>query len=44
MTPLLLQITVWEVGHETGRPCTFRGPGNELETCVLQETDPYDHT
>ena len=42
MRPLLLQITVWEVkgalkfkGHETGRPCTIRGPGNELETCVL---------
>ena len=31
-------------GHETGRPCTIRGPGNELETCVLRETDPYNHT
>ena len=31
-------------GHETGRPCTIRGPGNELETFVLLETDPYDHT
>ena len=49
MRPLLLQITVWEVEealkeHETGRPCTIRGPGNELEMCVLRETDPYDHT
>ena len=45
MRQLLLQITVWEVkGHETGRPCTIRGPGNELEKCVLRETDPYDHT
>ena len=35
MRPLLLQITVREVkGNETGRPCTNRGPGNELETCV----------
>ena len=31
-------------GHETGRPCTIRGPENELETCVLRETDPYEHT
>ena len=22
-------------GHETGGPCTIRGPGNELETCVF---------
>ena len=49
MRPSLLQITVWEVkralkGHETGRPCTIRGPGNELEKCVLRETDPYDRT
>ena len=48
MRPLLLQITVWEVkgalkGHETGRLCTIRGPGNELKKCVLRETDPYDH-
>ena len=48
MRPLLLQITVWEVkgalkGHETGRPCTIRGPGNELEKCVLRETDPSIH-
>ena len=44
MRPLLLQITVCEVkgalkGHETGRPCTIRGPGNELEKCVLRETE-----
>ena len=45
MRQLLLQITVSEVkGHETGRPRTIRGPGNELEECVLRETDPYDHT
>ena len=49
MRPLLLQTTVWEVkgalkGHETGRPCTIRGPGNELEKCVFREIDPYDHT
>ena len=31
-------------GHETGRPCTIRGPGNELEKCVLRENDRYDHT
>ena len=31
-------------GHETGGPRTIRGPGNELEECVLRETDPYDHT
>ena len=31
-------------GHETGRSCTIREPGNELEKCVLRETDPYDHT
>ena len=22
---------------------TIRGPGNELDKCVLRETDPYDH-
>ena len=49
MRPLLLQITVWEVkgalkGLETGRLCTIWGPGNELEHCVLRETDQYDHT
>ena len=45
MRQLLLQITVWEVkGPETGRLCTIRGPENELEKCVLRETDPYDHT
>ena len=27
-----------------GKPYTIRGPGNELEKCVLRETDPYDHT
>ena len=43
MRQLLLQITGWEV-NETGRPCTIRGPGNELEKCVLRESDPYDHT
>ena len=45
MGQLLLQISVWEVkGARNGRPCTIRGPGNELEKCVLGETDPYDHT
>ena len=46
MRPLLLQITVWEVkGARNGKTaCTIRGPGNELEKCVLWETDPYDHT
>ena len=44
MRPLLLQITVWKVngalkGHETGRPCTIRGPRNELEMFVLREID-----
>ena len=43
MRPLLLQITGLK-GHETERLCTIRGPGNELETCVLRETDQYDHT
>ena len=39
MRQLLLQITVWEVKErETGRPCTIRGPGNELEKFVLRET------
>ena len=38
MRPLLLQITFGKLKrHETGRPCTIRGPGNELETCVLQQ-------
>ena len=32
MTLLLLQIN-FAKGHETERPCTIRGPGNELETC-----------
>lgn len=31
-------------GHETGRLCTIRGPGNELETYVLRETDQYNRT
>ena len=45
MRSLLLQIAFGKLkGHETGRPCTFRGPGNELKKCVLRETEPYDHT
>ena len=32
MRPLLLEIIVWELKwHETGRPCTIRGPGNKLK-------------
>ena len=43
MRPLLLQITVCEVkgalkGHETGRWCTIREPGNELEMCFFTTT------
>ena len=45
MRPLLLQIPFGKLkAYETGRSCTIRGPGNELETCVLRETDQYDHT
>ena len=33
MRPLLLQIPFGKLkAHETGRPCTIRGPGNELES------------
>ena len=32
MRPLLLEIIVWELKwHETGKPCTIRGPGNKLK-------------
>ena len=47
MRPLLLQITVWEVkGARNGKTVhnIIRGPSNELEKCVLQETAPYDHS
>ena len=45
MRQLLLQITAWEVkGARNGKTVHDWGPGNELETCVLRETDPYDHT
>ena len=40
MRPLLLQIPFGKLKvYETGRSCTIRGPGNELEKCVLRETD-----
>ena len=45
MRPLLLQITVWEVkGARNGTTVHDWGPGNELEKCVLGETDQYEHT
>ena len=45
MRQLLLQITAWEVkGARNGKTVHDWGPGNELETCVLRETEPYDHT
>ena len=37
MRPLLLNGAL--KGHETGRPCTIRGPRNKLEMFVLREID-----